>query len=75
MQDANSYKDIIREALREEVEKLSELPPDQANAGLILLFSGAETRMTERIENIDLGLTHSSKYFNIGRRIADSIDL
>ncbi|AHB50322.1 hypothetical protein W911_14325 [Hyphomicrobium nitrativorans NL23] len=68
-------KEELHAALLTEAEKLSELPPEQEKAGLILLFAGAEIRMGERIHGIDSELTHSSEHYMRGREIANRIKI
>lgn len=74
--NSDRIKNALREALREEAEKIaSDTDSDRAQANMTLLFAGAQIRIDERISGVTLDIPHSSKYYDLGRAIADQIDL
>jgi hypothetical protein len=74
--NSDRIKNAIREALREEAEKIAADPDhNRARANMTLLFAGAQIRIDERLQGVTLDLSHTSKYYDLGRSIADRITL
>jgi Arc/MetJ-type ribon-helix-helix transcriptional regulator len=72
--NSDRIRNALREALREEAEKLNCLPKEQADAALILMFEGAQIRMAERINGVSASVD-GGEYYEIGRKIADRITI
>lgn len=70
--DEGRLKTLLREALREEAEKIAA----KGDAlSMTLLLAGAEIRMAERIHGFTTNVPSNSDAFNKGREIADLIEL
>lgn len=69
--DLDRFKDAIREALREEAEKIAARGDEVAMAAL---FAGAEIRMAERVHGFTTNIA-ADGYYAIGRSLADRIEI
>jgi hypothetical protein len=71
--DLDRYKDALREALREEAEKIAARGDDRVRSDLFLLLQGAHSCLAERLGYGTV--TNGSDYFKRGWALAGRIEI